>query len=238
MSFDHLRRSYRRNALIRRGATRRTRPVGRSRSPEFGPAPTRRPPARDAAARATVRPQRLERRCVWSAPEAVTSARRNAKRPSMAYCRYPFQFDVLAVGVPVTLQRDRTRLASLGTDIGLVRDACVGLLTHVRECRRKFGHSRQLASGLCCSQQTADLALDFVVAPFSDPSPHQPPTIVEEIFRRPRVVPKRAPYGEVVVDGDWIGQSMVTNPRSMFSAPLPNSNSGACTPMTTRPSGA
>src|SRR5256886_146895 len=84
-------------------------------------------------------------------------------------------------------------------------------MTGLRHCRAQCGHRRQLTPWLGRNQQTADLALDFVVAPFCDPSAHQSSSIVEQVFRWPRVVPERTPYGEVIVDGDWVHQSVVTN---------------------------
>jgi hypothetical protein len=61
------------------------------------------------------------------------------------------------------------------------------------------------------NQETPNLALDLVVAPFSDPSTHQPPTTIEEVFRRPRVVSERAPNREVVVESNRIRQAMVAD---------------------------
>src|SRR5262249_40273733 len=116
------------------------------------------------------------------------------------------------VGVPVALQRDGARFASLGTDVGLVRDPGVRRLTGLRECRCQLGYRRQLAPWVRGNQHPSDLALDFVVAPFSDPPPHEASALIEEVFRWPRVVPERAPDGEVIVDGNRIRQSVVTNP--------------------------
>jgi len=121
------------------------------------------------------------------------------------------EFHVLTVGVPVSLQPDRARFASLGTDVGLARDASVGRLSRFREYRRQFRRRWQLTRRLGRNQQPADLALDFVVAAFSDPFAHEPSSIVEEVFRWPRIVPQGAPDGEVIVDRNWIAQFMVAN---------------------------
>ena len=59
---------------------------------------------------------------------------------------------------------------------------------------------------------------------------------VDEVVRRPVLVVERAPDRVVVVDRDRIVDLEIRRPRfltlSMF---LSNANSGACTPITTRP---
>jgi hypothetical protein len=72
------------------------------------------------------------------------------------------------------------------------------------------------------NQETPNLALDFVVAPFFDPSTHQPPATVKEVCRRPRVVSERAPNREVVVESNRIRQATIADARSMFSGRLSN----------------
>jgi hypothetical protein len=93
--------------------------------------------------------------------------------------------------VLVAFERHGARLAALSADIRLVRDASIRRLTDPREGRRFFPDGRQVDPRLSDNQDTPNLALDLVVAPFYDPSTHQPPTTVEEVFRRRRVVSER-----------------------------------------------
>src|SRR4051794_27597945 len=86
------------------------------------------------------------------------------------------------VGVPVALQCHGARLTSVATDVGFVRYASVRRLTGLGECRRFIAHRRHLDSRPGRHQKPPDLALDFVVAPLSDPSPHQSPRSSKRYF--------------------------------------------------------
>src|SRR5205085_5151930 len=112
---------------------------------------------------------------------------------------------------PVALQGDSARIAAVRTDVGFVRDADVRRLAGFRKCRRFIAHRWQCDPRLRRNQETPDLALDLVVASLADPAAHESPTIVEEVLRRPGIIPERAPDGKTVVDGDRVRHPMIAD---------------------------
>jgi hypothetical protein len=145
------------------------------------------------------------------------------------------KFDVLALAVPIIFQADRAGLPAIGADVRLVVIPTYEGSPVLVNAVVSGVIERQWSAWSCRDQLAPDLPLDFVVSPLAHPSLHQPSLALIEVLRWPGVVAQSPPDRKLIADRDRIRQPWSRTPRSMFSARLLNSNSGECTPITTRP---
>jgi len=134
--------------------------------------------------------------------------------------RPALELDVLRGAPPAPFEGHRAPLAPVGAEVGLARDAGVRRLARPREGGRFGTDGGKGGSRVGREQEPPDLHLDLGVAALAHPPLHQLATGIEEVLRRPGVVAEGLPRGEVVVEGDRVGEPVLTNPTIDVLGPL------------------